>query len=184
MVWLILGLLLFFGVHLLPCFPGVRARLVEWLGEYPWKGVFSLIAGGGLGLMIIGFAYAPTMSLWHTPSWGRFLVVVTMPVALVLFAAAYLPGNIKRLTAHPMLWGVALWGAVHLVVNGELAALLLFGSFVAYALIDMVSARARGARRAVTARPWWNDALTVAVGLAAYWLAMRYHGVLFGPSVM
>lgn len=106
-----------------------------------------------------------------------------MPFALILLAAAFIPGNLKRCTAHPMLWAITLWALVHLLANGDLAGLLLFGSFGLYSLYAMRSQTLRGARPAQTSRPIAGDIGAVVVGLIAYALLLRFHASLFGVAV-
>ncbi len=106
-----------------------------------------------------------------------------MPFAFISLIAAYVPGNIKRMTAHPMLWGVTLWSLLHLLANGDLAGLLLFGSFGLYSVHAMSSQSARGAKPATQRRPVFYDVATIAIGLLVYWLALTYHGKLFGVAV-
>jgi uncharacterized membrane protein len=184
MSWLIAGLVLFFGMHVLSSLRPTRARIVGALGEGRYKGLYSLVSLAGFGLIVLGMARSPQIALWTPPAWGRPLALVVMPAALILVAAAYIPGNLKRLTAHPMLWGVTLWALLHLLVNGDLAGLLLFGAFGLYALYAMVAQTRRGVRPAQTPRPFAGDAGAVAAGLLAYALLLKFHGALFGVAVL
>lgn len=183
MLLLSLGVVLFLGVHLVPSTP-VRGRLVERIGLGPYKGLFSLVSAVGLVLIVVGKGRAPMVGLWDPPAWGFTAAVIGMPVALLVFVSAYLPTNLKRVTRHPMLWGVALWAGLHLVSNGDLASLILFGGFLVFALFDMWSANRRGAVLAVKRVPWWGDVLVVLVGLLVYGAILHYHQALFGPAVM
>jgi uncharacterized membrane protein len=106
-----------------------------------------------------------------------------MPVALTLFVSAFMPTNLKRLTRHPMLWGVTVWAAVHLVANGDLASLILFGSFGAFSLFDMWSANRRGAELSAKVVPYWRDVLVAAVGGIVYVGLLHSHEMLFGMPV-
>jgi uncharacterized membrane protein len=180
MIILVIGLILFFVPHILPWSPPLRQRLIDRAGAGPYRLLFSLVSVAGLVLIVVGMGRTATVPLWQPPSWSRGLVQAAMFPALVLMAAAYLPSGIRRLTRHPMLWAVALWAASHLLANGDLASLLLFGSFLVYALADMGSANARGARLADSGPSPWRELLPVAVGLAAWALIGRYHASLFG----
>ena len=106
-----------------------------------------------------------------------------MWLAVTIFPAAYLPTNLKRIMRHPFLWGVTLWALGHLLTNGDLASILLFGSFAIYAFYDMWSANRRGAEVSKTRYPIWQDGVLVVVGLAAYLLLVRLHPILFGVPV-
>jgi len=183
MSWLVIGLVLFFGVHFFTSQRPARARLVTTLGEGPYKGFYSLISLAGFGLMVAGMGKAPFIELWDPPAWGRYVALWLMPVALVLLAAAYIPGNIKRFTAHPMLWSFTLWALVHLLANGDLAGLLLFGTFAIYSLYAMWSQNRRGARPTNRRRNIAGDIVAVVVGLVAYALLVKFHGSLFGADV-
>jgi uncharacterized membrane protein len=102
----------------------------------------------------------------------------------VLLAGAYVPTNIKRFTAHPMLWAVTVWAAAHLLANGDLASLVLFGGLGTFALVDMWSANVRGAEVVATRQPLFKDLATVIAGLVAYGVFLALHSYLFGVSVI
>jgi uncharacterized membrane protein len=107
-----------------------------------------------------------------------------MPVALILFVAAFMPTNLKRFTRHPMLWGVTIWAAVHLLANGDLASLILFGSFGAFSLFDMWSANRRGAELSSRVVPYGRDLLAVVGGGIVYVAFLYGHAWLFGVPVV
>jgi uncharacterized membrane protein len=181
---LILGLILFIGVHALPSAPGVRQWLIGRTGEGLYKAVFSLIALAGLALIVIGKGRAETVPLYEPPSWGRIVALWAMPIAFVLTAGAFLPSNIKRYTPHPMLWGVTLWAVLHLSANGDAASLLLFGGIGIYSLYAMWSQNRRGAQRSEKTYPARRDALLVGAGLIAYAAFLALHPHLFGVPAM
>ena len=183
MLWLIVGLALFLGVHVFSSLRSARGRLVAKLGEGPYKGLYALLSLAGFGLIVAGMGKAPSIELWNPPAWGRYAAVWFMPFALILLAAAFIPGNLKRFTAHPMLWAITLWSLVHLLANGDLAGLLLFGGFGLYALYAMGSQNRRGARPAQTRRAVAGDIGAVVAGLTAYALLLKFHAGLFGVAV-
>ncbi|HUD96841.1 MAG TPA: NnrU family protein, partial [Woeseiaceae bacterium] len=117
------------------------------------------------------------------PPWFNRPAALAMPLAFILLAAAYIPGNIKRIVRHPMLAGILVWATVHLVANGDLASLLLFGSFAAYALLDILAVSVRVATRSVAKRPLYMDAIGVVGGLVVFRVVRHYHGALFGVPV-
>jgi len=184
---LVVGLVLFLGVHSLRIVAdGWRQQQIARLGEGPWKGLYSLASGVGLGLVIWGFALArqhPVL-LWTPPAWTRHVTALLMLLSFVLVAAAYVPRNaLKARLGHPMLLGVKTWGFAHLIANGMLADVLLFGGFLAWAVLCFRSARARDRAAGVVypAGTVSGTVISVAVGGAAYALfAFWLHGLLFG----
>ena len=184
MTLLVLGILVFIGIHLLPSFRFARGKLIGRFGAGGYKGMFSLVSAAGLILLIAGKAYADFTPVWTPPAWTRHLALTLMPFSFMLLIAAYLPSNIKRLTAHPMLWGVTLWSASHLAANGDLASLLLFGSLGVYALFDMWSANRRGAAPSSARYPATRDVAVVLAGLAVYVAFLFLHPYLFGVRAL
>jgi uncharacterized membrane protein len=184
MVWLIVGMVLFTGMHLAGSVRAWREPMVERLGEWPYKGVYALISL--LGLVMAGFGYgrAETAWVWMPLPFGHELAAALMPLAVLLLVAAYLPGNIKRLTAHPMLWGVVLFAIAHLLVRGHWASIVLFGGLAVYSLLAMAMATVRGERASRTIEPFWKDAVVVAVGLVVYVILLLVHPLLFGVAVV
>lgn len=168
MLLLILGLVLFFAPHILTILRGPRQQVIATLGEGAYKAIYSLITLAGLVLIIIGFRAAPYVELWPSPVWIRHLVVPLVWLAFVLLAAAYLPvGKIREKSRHPMLAGVKLWAFAHLLANGDLASLLLFGTFLAYGVIDRIAVKKRGVPTPTGGR-LVNDILAVAIGTIAF----------------
>jgi uncharacterized membrane protein len=161
----------------------LRAHLTDFKGEDRYKLGFSLAAAVGLGLVIYGKSVAPRIAVYEPPGWTAHISWFMMWLAVTIFPAAYLPTNLKRVMRHPFLWGVTLWAVAHLLTNGDLASLLLFGSFAAYALFDMGSANRRGAAVSPLRHPLWRDGVLVAVGTAAYLALVRLHPLLFGVGV-
>jgi uncharacterized membrane protein len=180
---LVAGLVVFFGVHLVPTLVPLRRRLAAWKGEGVYQLGYSLMAAIGLLLLIYGKSVAPYVAVYTPPAWAVHVTWVLMWLALTVFPAAYLPTNLKRLVRHPFLWGVALWAVAHLLVNGDAASLILFGSFAVFAFFDMGSANRRGAALSRVRHPFWRDIVLVAVGTAAYFLMIRLHPLLFGIAV-
>ena len=193
MAWLILGLVLFLGVHSVAiASPSGRDRLVAHWGENAFKGLYSLASFAGLALIVWGYGVAreTPVLLYALPGGFRHLAALLMLPVFVLLLAAYLPGRIKTAAKHPMLLAVKLWALAHLlaqsVTGGTLADVLLFGGFLAWAVADRISLKRRalaGALRAVPALPTSgaNDAIAVMGGLALYALFVFWaHAWLFG----
>lgn len=182
MTLLVAGLVVFFGVHLVPASPRLRARLVGGIGEWPYKGAFSVVALAGLAMVVAGMGRAPHVALWQPPAGSAAVAAILMGPALILLAAANFRNNIRRVARHPMSLGVLLWSLSHLWANGDLDSLLLFGGFAAFALFDMRPSGQRAADAGellAVARDW----VAVAVGLAAYLGLAALHGRLFGVAV-
>jgi uncharacterized membrane protein len=184
---LILGLVLFLGSHSVSIVaPGARKALAARLGEWPWKGLYAVVAIAGFVLIVQGYAAArlEPVQLWVPPTWTRHLAALLMLPAFTMLLAAYLPGRIKTTLKHPMLAATKLWAVAHLLSNGTLADVVLFGSFLAWAVVDRISLKRRAGGRALPAAPpsRWNDAIAVVGGLALYvafagWAHVRLFGV-------
>jgi uncharacterized membrane protein len=184
---LIVGLVLFLGVHSVAIVaPALRAGAIRRLGEGAWKGSYALVSLVGFVLICYGFGLArqAPVILYSPPTWLRHVALVLMLPVFPLVLAAYLPGRIKTAAKHPMLAAVKLWAFAHLLANGSLADVLLFGGFLAWAVIDRISLKRRPAQVLRTAPPGrWNDAIAVVLGLAVYALLIGWvHVRLFGVS--
>lgn len=180
MTLLLTGLALLIGVHLIPSFPSLRQRLTGRLGEWPYMGAFALLSLTGLYLIVEGFAAAPDVTLWRPPEWSSIVPQALMLPAFILLVAAYVPGNLKRVTPHPMLWGVTLWSASHLAANGDLAGVLLFGALGLYALYAIRSGNRRGAMPSMKRGSLLGDFVALMGGIALYAIVFMNHAVLFG----
>jgi uncharacterized membrane protein len=187
---MILGLVLFLGVHTLTTQRDLRARFVTSLGEGRYKIAYALVSAVGLALIVWGFAhYRATewVNIWTPPKVLRHLNVLLMLPAVILVVAAYIRGQIYATLKHPMLAGVKLWAFGHLLANGDLGGIILFGSFLAWAVFDRISLK----RRADAGGPpipvggIGNDLIAVAFGVVAYLaLAFAFHPVVIGVPVM
>lgn len=187
---MILGLVLFLGVHVLTTRRGLRARLIAAWGEGGYKGGYSLVALSGLVLIVWGFAhYRATgwIDIWHPPTVLKHITVALMLPAVILVVAAYIRGRIYTTLKHPMLAGVKLWAASHLLANGDLGSIILFGSFLAWAVFDRISLKHRSDAGAppIPVGGIRNDLIAVAVGVVAYLaLAFVFHPVVIGVPVV
>lgn len=186
---LIAGLILFLGIHSIQIFaPGLRVTAVQRLGLQPWKGLYTLIAVAGFVLICVGYGQARIESpvwLWQPPKGMRHLALLLMLPVFVLFLATYLPGRIQRAAKHPTLVATKLWALAHLLANGGLHDLLLFGGFLAWAVLDRISVKRRVQVTPPPRAPAgkWNDLIAVVGGLALYLLfVMGLHRWLIGVS--
>ena len=187
MTYLILGLLVFLGVHSLRIVAnGWRTRARDQLGAIGWKALFSLISLLGLGLMVWGFGLVrdQPIALWNPPNGMRHLASLLNLPAFVLLAATYVPGNtIKTRVRHPMVLAVAVWALAHLLTNGNLGHVVLFGTFLVWAILSFRAAR-QGDRAAVVNYPGGTagaTGVTVAIGVGS-WIVFTLwlHGILIG----
>ena len=185
---LILGLVLFLGTH------SVRIVADDWrgariarLGLMPWKGIVSVISIIGFVLIVWGYGEARgnPIVLYSPPVWTRHIAALLTVPAFILLVAAYIPGTrIKRAVGHPMVAAVKIWAFAHLLANGTLADVVLFGAFLAWAVADYIAARRRdrAAGTVVTVGPVSRDIAAVVIGLAAwaafaFWLHAAWIGV-------
>jgi uncharacterized membrane protein len=186
---MIVGLVLFLGVHLLTTQRGLRARFVVSMGEGGYKGFYSLVSLAGLGLMVWGFAHyrsAGMINVWYPPAAFRHITEALMLPAVILVAASYIRGRIYATLKHPMLAGVKLWAAAHLLANGDIGSIILFGAFLAWAVFDRISLKRRSDAGAppIPVGGVGNDLIAVVVGIVAYLaLGFVFHPVVIGVPV-
>ena len=193
MTLLILGLIIFIGTHSLRIFAdGWRGQMVTKMGEMPWKGLISVLSLVGFVLLVSGYGAArqAPILLWQLPFWMSHLVSLLMLVAFILLLAAYIPGNgIKTRLGHPMIIAVKIWAFAHLLSNGTLADLFLFGSFLAWAVLSFRAARKRDRAAGVVRGKGelLKTMITVVLGALAWvWFVFQGHAWLIGvrPIVM
>jgi uncharacterized membrane protein len=186
---MILGLAVFLGSHVFVTLRPQRAAVVARLGEGPYKGLFSLVSLVGIVLIAWGFAhYRATgwIEIWSPPPWTRHVTLLLVWPAIICIVAAYIRGDIMRVLKHPMLVGVKLWALAHLISNGDLGSIILFGSILAWAVFDRITLKRRsdpgappfpvGGRR--------NDFFAVALGTLIYFaLGFWFHPWAIGVPV-
>jgi uncharacterized membrane protein len=181
----ILGLIVLLGVHVFVTMRDRRAALVSRIGEWPYGGLFSLASIVGILLIAYGFAAyraAGVITVWNPPAWTRHIVELLMWPASIMVAAAYIPGNIKRVLKHPMLAGVKTWAFAHLCANGDLGGMILFGSVLAWAVYDRITLKHRTdpGGPPIPIGGTGNDIIAIVVGTIIY-LAL---GFVFHPVVV
>lgn len=185
MILLISGLILFMGIHSVRLIPGGRNAMISGFGAGGYKVLYSLVSLIGLGLIIFGKIQAhPSETVWLAPEWGRLAALVVVPVSLILIVAAYTPSHIRRFVQHPMLLAVLLWSGAHLVANGELSAVLLFGAFFAWSLVSLLAAFIRGDHPPNPPKGWGGDVVAIIIGILIATLLARFHLYLFGVGVI
>jgi len=189
MTTLVLGLVLFIGAHVFVTLRGARAAVIARIGEWPYKGLMGLVSLAGLILIGYGFGqYRATqwVEVWHPPHWTFYISEILMWPASICVVAAYSRGNIWRGLKHPMLVGVKTWAVAHLISNGDLGSIVLFGAILAWAVYDRITLKRRtdpgappfpvGGRR--------HDMIALVVGTLLYLgLGFVFHPLVVGIPV-
>lgn len=174
MTLLVAGLILFMALHLLPTVPVTRNAIREGIGPTPYQLAFSVLSLLGLILIIKGFGdlrgTRADIQLWTPPAFTKHLTMLLMWPAFILLAASYIPSRIRTAAKHPMLASIKLWAFAHLLVRGDLAGVLLFGSFLAYGVYDRISVKKRAALGPLGSAAGGpaGDLAAVAIGTIAY----------------
>jgi uncharacterized membrane protein len=181
---LILGLIVFFGVHVLSYARGLRGNLVARMGEGSYKGFYSLLSALGLGLIVWGYARtragpAAADILYWPPAWGRHATMLLVLLAMLSIAIFLHKGRLKLWLRHPSSIGVALWAVGHLLSNGKFASVVLFGSFLLFALFDIAVNSMRGNVPDFVPKPR-HDAISIMAGLLLY----AFFLFIFHPYVL
>lgn len=183
MAVLVAGLIILLGVHTTRLV-GLRAVAVRGIGEPLWAVFYSVLSAIGLALVIYGHLLAhPSEAVWSPPAWTRTAALAAVPASIVLLIATYVPSHIRAFTRHPMTLGVWLWSGAHLLANGEIASIVLFGAFFAWATLLLIEGYARGGHFA-HAGSWAEDAVIVLAGLGASAALAVFHMQLFGVAVI
>jgi len=190
MLVLVMGLVVFFAIHLVPSNVALREGLIARFGLTGYKAIFGIVSLVGFVLIVIGFAKlqmhpSKNPQLWVPPLWTRHLAAALMLPAIIALVAAYIPSRIHTALKHPMLVAIKIWALAHLLANGDLAALVLFGSFLAFAVYDRISVKKRHALGLVGAKtgPWYNDVIVLGVGTALYLVILLWaHQLIIGVS--
>jgi uncharacterized membrane protein len=186
---MILGLAAFLGGHAFVTFRAERAAAIKRIGEGPYKGIFALVSLAGIVLISYGFAQyrdAGLIEVWHPPTWTRHVTVALMWPAVICVVAAYIRGDIQRVLKHPLLVGVKLWALAHLIANGDLGGIILFGSILAWAVFDRITLKRRSdpGAPAIPSGGRGNDVIAVVVGTLVYLaLGFWFHPFLIGLRV-
>jgi uncharacterized membrane protein len=185
MTTLIIGLVLFIGAHVFVALRGPRAAVIKRTGEWPYKALMSVVSL--VGLLLIGFGFGQYratgwVDIWHPPHWTFYITQLLMWPACICVVAAYSRGNIWLRLKHPMLVGVKTWAVAHLIANGDLGSIVLFGSILAWAVYDRITLKRRSdpGAPAIPAGGRRNDWIAIVGGTILY-LAL---GLVFHPLVV
>ena len=189
---LLSGLALFIAVHLVPTRPSLRAGMVRRLGPGLYRVLFSLASIAGLVMIVLGYGHMQGLGrgnpqLWVPPTWIKHVVFLLMIPAIVLLVAAYVPSRIRSAVGHPMLTALMIWACAHLLANGDLASVLLFGSLLGFAVYDRFSVVGRPSLGPLGNAQGGalNDILVIAAGIALYTLILFWgHAKLTGVALL
>lgn len=186
MIWLVLGVLLWSCVHFIPTLArSLRERLIGSVGEGPYKGGFAVVVVVSIVLMVIGWRAAQAQLVYTPPVWGASVTGVLMLVAFILFVAARIRTNLKRVIRHPQLTSIVVWGIAHLLSNGDARSLVLFGGLAIWAIIEMaLVSRREGAWQRPQREPLSIEAKPLLIGIVVYAVLFFLHPYLFGVSPM
>jgi uncharacterized membrane protein len=185
---LILGLVVFLGAHIFATFREDRARMIERLGMGGYRALFAVNSLVGLTLIVWGYARyraAGLVPIWTPPHGLNHVTVGLMLFAAIFITAAFVPSHIKTRLKHPMLASVKTWALAHLLVNGDLGSILLFGAFLAWGVYARIAAKRRGDEGAKPAPAGWgNDVIVVVLGIVVYLaVGFAFHPIVIGVPV-
>jgi uncharacterized membrane protein len=188
MLILFMGIVVFLGVHSLTIFRETRTSLIEWFGLGPFKGLYAVVAIAGFAFIVWGFSRYRAeglITLWSPPAWTRHLTISLMWFAFVALACMNpAPGKIRGWLRHPMLVAIKIWALAHLLANGDAGGMLLFGSFLGWAVFDRIAVKKRGDMGAMRIESFTRaDATALGVGTVAYVAMIFLHPILIGVPV-
>jgi uncharacterized membrane protein len=192
MLLLIVGLIVFFGIHLVPTNPGLRGSLRDRFGATPYQIMFSVLSLLGFALIVVGYHKLQLLpgknpQLWVPPTWTKHVAFTLMLPAMILLVAAYVPSRIRTAVKHPMLLAIKIWALAHLLANGTLGALVLFLSFLAFAVYDRISVKKRAASGPLGNKTGGigGDLTAVVLGSALYAFMLLYgHQALINKALI
>ena len=187
---LVLGLAVFLATHVFVSFREARAGVIERLGLPLYRGLFAIVSLAGLALIIWGYAQYRAhdlIQLWSPPAFMRHITTGLVLFAVIFVMAAFIPSHIRTRLKHPMLAGVKTWALAHLLSNGDLGSVLLFGTFLAWGVYARIAAKRRGdigAAAKPTPDSWTNDIIVVIIGIAVFLaLGFWFHPYVIGVPV-
>ena len=193
MTVLIIGLVIFFGMHLVPV-TGVKSSLIERMGEKKYQSIFSIISLVGFIIIIYGFSLIDTCNpmmadcetdnfyLWDSFEYSKEISFLLMPISIIFIVASQMKSNIKKVVHHPMLIGVLIWSFVHLLSTGDLRSIILFASFGAFSIIDIIFTR-KTAEQGISFSIL-NDVVVIVVGLVLYSIILYFHEYVSGLQIV
>ena len=186
MTLLIVAIAVFLGIHLVPTMTALRDSLIGRIGQTGYRVLFALLSTASLILLVFAFVKAPVVTVWSPPGWARWVAIVLMLPAFIFLVAAYVPGKIKAKLKHPFLVAIKTWALAHLIANGDLASMILFASFLAYAVYDRITLKHRESTSLIpipATGPPLNDIVAVVLGTVLYLVTLFWlHQLVIGVS--
>jgi uncharacterized membrane protein len=182
MILLVIGVAAFACVHLSTAIPPIEAR---WRGTFGdrFRPVFGAILLVCLAIVILGWRWSPYVPVYEPPSWGRYAAFALVLLAFICLGIFLFRGTLRQKLRFPLAIGIILWGTAHLIANGDLASLILFGGFIVYAALHIGLGTANGVRPAPAVRDG-HDMLSLLAGIALFGLMTQLHPVLIGVPVV
>ncbi len=183
MTILIIGIIVFFALHFVPSFPGIKQGLVDRMGLMGYRGFFSVLSTAGLALIVWGYWQSEFTPVYEPSPNARYITMACVLLAFVCLASANMQNHIRKALKHPMLVGIGLWALGHLIANGDLASIILFGAFLIYAVIDILAANAQGRVKVVEPK-LTHDVIAIIAGLALYAVVLYLHPIVIGVAII
>ena len=193
MIVLIIGLVIFFGMHLVPV-TDIKSSLIERMGEKIYQIIFSIISLVGLIIIIYGFSHIDTCNpmmadcdtdnfyLWDSFEYSKEISFLLMPICIIFIVASQIESNIKKVVRHPMLLGVLIWSFVHLLSTGDLRSIILFLSFAAYSIIDLILTKKTAVNEISYSIA--KDVVVIVAGLVVYSIILYFHEYVSGVQIV
>jgi uncharacterized membrane protein len=186
---LIIGLIVLLGAHVFVTFRGARSGLIEQLGQNGYRGLFSVVSLAGLALIVWGYGEYRAhewVQIWSPPAFMRYITEGLMFFAVIFMTAAFIPSKLKVKLKHPMLTSIKTWSFAHLLSNGDLGSIIMFGAFLAWGVYARIAVKRRGDAGATSAPAGWrNDIIVEVLGIAIYIvLGSVFHTYVIGVPVI
>jgi len=184
MIWLVSGIVVWAAIHFVPSvLPGVRSKTIEAIGEKPYSGLFALVVLAALVMIVGGWRATPPVAIYAPPGWGPNFALLLMFAAVVLFGAAHSKTNIKRIIRHPQLTGVLFWSIAHILSNGDVRSLVLFGGLGVWAMAEMTLINHReGAWVKPERASLKSEAIGATIGTVVFLVLLALHPYFAGVS--
>lgn len=182
MILLAFGVLAMALVHLVAAMPAVKSRLKATVGEKAYGPVFGIASLAGIAIIVMGWRMSSFVPVYDAPEWGRYANYLLTLIGFICLGIFIFRGSLRQRLRFPMAWAAVFWAAGHLLANGDLASIILFGGLLAYALAHILIGSANGVRPSPEVRGG-HDLVAVLIGIALYGVMAQLHGALFGVPV-
>jgi len=184
MSYLLTGLSIFFIAHIFSSLTKWRALLISRIGDKPYKIIYALLSLSGFALIVIGLGEPNNIQLYQPASWSRPVTVLLMLIAIASYLSFVVPTNLRRVTAHPMMWGVLIWSVAHLLSNGNTMSVIVFISFFLYSIYVITMGNMRGAKPSGTPIPWKRDLVKGLMVIGVFFTLIYFHKFFTGTALI